>query len=380
MDHPRKILHVITTTMVGGAEMQLARLVAASDPGRYRHLVVGLGPEGPLAQDMRDAGAEVVSLGLAPTPSALPKGVASLVRLIRQQRPALVQGWMYHANLLALIAARLTGARPVTWGVFCSDMDMSQYSRGARLLFRACVHSSRLAAAIVSNTHQGVEFHAGLGYPRDTQLVIANGFDTRGYAPDPMAREQMRRELGLGPEHLLVGKVARFDPMKDHQGLLAAFAQVVEELPQARLACIGLGLEPGNPALAAALGPPLQGKVFLLGRRHDVPRWLQAMDLHVSASAFGEGLSNAVGEAMSAGLPNVVTNVGDSAVLVGDTGRVVTPGRPAALAEAVAAILSLEPAERLALGRAARERIELHYSMRAMARAYHELYEKVLAG
>ncbi len=179
--------------MVGGAEMQLARLVAASDPGLYRHVVVGLGPEGPLAQDMRAAGAEVVSLGLAPTPSALPKGVASLVRLIRQERPVLVQGWMYHANLLALIAARLTGGRPVVWGVFCPDMDMGQYSRGARLLFSACVRASRLPAAIVSNTHQGVEFHAGLGYPRRTQLVIANGFDTQGYAPDPQVREGPRR-------------------------------------------------------------------------------------------------------------------------------------------------------------------------------------------
>jgi glycosyltransferase involved in cell wall biosynthesis len=378
MPLPAKIMHVITTTMVGGAEVQLIRLIAASDPGRFEHTVVGLGLEGPLALPLRQAGAEVISLGLKPAAAALPKGVGQLVRLMGKIRPDLVQGWMYHANLLGLIAARLTGSRPVIWGVFCSDMDMSQYSAGARLLFKACVLTSKQPRAIVSNTHQGVDFHVGLGYPRATQLVIPNGFDTLAFQPDPQARAEVRAELGLGQEHLLVGKVARFDAMKDHQGLLKAFTEVVADYPQARLVTLGLDMVPDNPALKAALEPPLAGKVFLPGRRHDVPRWLQAMDLHVSASAFGEGLSNAVGEAMASGVPNLVTDVGDSARLVGDTGLVVPPGQPQALAGAIEHILAMSPQQRTELGLAARARIEEHYSLAAMAKAYHELYDRVL--
>lgn len=378
MAKPRKIMHVITTTMVGGAEVQLMRLIAASDPGRFEHTVVGLGPEGPLAQSLRQAGAEVISLGLKPTATALPKGVGQLARLIGKIRPDLVQGWMYHANLLGLIAARLTGVRPVLWGVFCSDMDMKQYSLGARLLFKACVLSAKQPGAIVSNSQVGVEFHVGLGYPRDTQLVISNGFDTENYRPDAKARAELRAQLGLSEDQVLIGNVARFDPMKDHAAMLAAAAQVAVEFPQARFITLGLDMEPGNPALAAALAPPLAGRFFLKGSQHDVPRWLAAMDLHLSSSVFGEGFSNTVGEAMAVGLPNVVTDVGDSARLVGDTGLVTASGQPGQLAAALKELLLLSGTERKNLGLLARRRIMENFSLEVMARAYQDLYYRFL--
>ncbi|MCB2226134.1 MAG: glycosyltransferase [Desulfarculaceae bacterium] len=375
---PHRILHAITTTMVGGAEIQLVRLVAASDPEHFSHTVVGLGPEGPMAEQMRQAGAEVISLGLEPKPVALLEGVRRLRAIMQDTRPELVQGWMYHANLMALMAARLSGRAPVTWGVFCSNMELAEYRATTRVLVKACAAASRWPVAIVSNSHVGVNFHAAQGYPRKSMLVIPNGFDTEGYRPDPAARAEVRAELGLGEEHLLIGKVARFDPMKDHASLFRAFREVLEQFPNARLVTLGLNMEPGNPALKEALEPPLAGRVILAGRHTGIPRWLEAMDLHVSSSAFGEGMSNAVSEAMACGVPNVVTDVGDSGRLVGETGLVVPPRDSAALAEAIKQVLAMSPDERRALGLSARRRIKEHFSLAAMARAYENLYHRFL--
>jgi glycosyltransferase involved in cell wall biosynthesis len=258
-------------------------------------------------------------------------------------------------------------------------MELDKYGPATRLLVKGCVAASKQPVAIVSNSYVGVEFHVAQGYPRSTMLVIPNGFDTEHYRPDARARAEVRSGMGLGEEHLLIGQVARFDPMKDHRSLLIAAREVVAEFPLARFVTLGLGMEPGNPHLGAALNPPLEGHFFLEGRRHDVPRWLKAMDLHVSSSAFGEGLSNAVGEAMACGVPNVVTRVGDSGRLVGDTGLVVPPRRPDALAAALKAVLSLSRDERRRLGLEARRRIEEHYSLEVMARAFHDLYHQFLA-
>jgi len=209
-------------------------------------------------------------------------------------------------------------------------------------------------------------------------VVIPNGIDTALFRPDGAARGRIRAEWGVAGEERLIGVVGRLDPMKDHATFLQAAALVAKRLAVVRFVCLGLGVEAANPALRAALEPPLAGRTHLLGRRGDVPRWLAALDLHVSSSV-GEGLSNAVAEAMAAGVPNVVTSVGDSQRLVGETGLVVPPRDPTALAAAIEDLLRL-PRQRLAeLGREARRRIEEHYSLEAMVRGFTDLYQELTA-
>ncbi|RJX31651.1 MAG: glycosyltransferase [Desulfarculus sp.] len=378
MSQPRKVLHVITTTTVGGAEVQLARLIAASDPRRFQHLVVGLTPEGLLAGEMRRAGAQVLSLDLEPS---LHKGVAGLLRLVaimRNQRPDLVQGWMYHANLMALLASRLAGVRPVIWGLRCSDMNLGLYRQGTRLLVKVCALLSRWPTAIVSNSQRGVDFHLRQGYPAQTMRVIYNGFRVPAGGDGKRLAQAPRRRLGMAKDDLLVGHMARFDPMKDHATFLEAATQVARRLRNVHFVLLGLDMTESNPALERVLNLPLAGRCHLLGRQENVTPWLAAMDLHVSSSAFGEGLSNAVGESMAAGIPNVVTQVGDNVLLVGDTGRSVPPRRPAELAQAMEDILTLPREQRLALGQRARARIQEKFSQQTMARAFDQLYEELL--
>jgi glycosyltransferase involved in cell wall biosynthesis len=378
---PLRLLHLITSTDLGGAETQLARFLAASPPGRYEHLVCGLMPAGPLARVMADAGARVTSLGLSRGPAALWRGVGAVRKLLARERPALVQTWMYHADLLGLLAARLPprpgGGAPVVWGLRCADLDLASYAPATRLVVKACAALSGRPAAIAVNSQAGLDFHQGLGYPAAKMRLIPNGFDTALFRPDASARATARAELGLNDEQVLIGQVARVDPNKDHATFIAAARLLAERAPQARFLFLGQGTEPGSPALAACEEPPLAGRCHRLGRREDVPRWLNALDVFAQSSA-SEGLPNALGEAMSVGLMCVATQAGDSALLLGQTGLLAPIRQPAALAEALAQALALDPAQRAQIGAAARQRITQGYSLAAAHQAWWELYQEVL--
>jgi glycosyltransferase involved in cell wall biosynthesis len=378
-----RLLHVITSTGVGGAETQLTRFIAASPPGRYEHLVCCLMPAGPLASAMAQAGARVTCLGLSRGPAALLRGVGAVRALLVRERPALMQTWMYHADLVGLLAAvlppRPAGGVPVVWGLRCADLDLGSYAPATRLVVKACAALSRFPAAIAVNSQAGLAFHQGLGYPAAKMRLIPNGFDTALFSPDAEARAAARAELGLGDGQVLIGHVARVDPNKDHATFLAAARLLAGRAPAARFLFIGQGTEPGSPTLAACDEPPLAGRCFRLGRREDVPRWLAALDVFAQSSC-SEGLPNALGEAMSAGVTCVATQAGDSAALLGEAGFSVPARQPQALAGALVQALDLGPAGRARMGAAARQRIEQGYSLAAAHQAWWDLYAQCLGG
>lgn len=376
-DQPRpklEILHVITTTRVGGAENQLLQLIK-NFPAGYRQMVVCLEPEGPLGEEMRKAGADrVFHLGLTAGPLALIKGLNRLAGLIHYVKPHLIQGWMYHANLLSTIAARLSGKRPVIWGIRCTDMRTEHYSTSTRLVMRACAKLAKSPKFIVANSRAGLEHHQAQDYPANRLRFIPNGIDAELYKPDPEARARLRAELGIAPNAPVAGMVARFDAMKDFATLLKSLELAARELPEAHFILAGEGVLPENPALAPAREEALAGRCHLLGRRDDIPALLPALDLHLLSSAFGEGFSNAIGEAMAAGLPNLATEVGDNRLLIEDCGRVVPPEDPGALAQGLIGMLSAPNQELAEMGQRARARIQDEFSPLAMARAYERLY------
>jgi len=366
------IAHVITTTDPGGAETQLLRLIEHSPP-ELSHRVVSLRPAGTLAPAMELVGAEVVSLELEPGPRALVGGVVRLSRLLAGWRPDVVQTWLYHADLLGGLANRGRSLPPLVWGVRNSDLDTARYSRSSRLVVWACAALSRLPRAIVVNSRAGRDWHQGLGYPGSKMRVIPNGFDTALFRPDPRAREEVRAELGIPADAVVAGRVARMDPMKDTPTLLGAARLALARQQKLHVLLVGDGMVPGAPGLSACQEPPLAGRVTLAGLRRDVHRLYAAMDLHVSSS-LSEGMPGAVGEAMASGLANLVTDAGDSARLVGNTGRVVEPGQPFLLGQALTEMAGMGQGAMKEMGRAARERIERHYAMDQMVAAYRELY------
>ncbi|MCG6941965.1 MAG: glycosyltransferase [Thiohalocapsa sp.] len=374
-----RILHVITDLSVGGAEAMLCALLSATDRSRAQPAVLSLLDGGELVGRLRDLDVPVQSAGVQP---GLRAGL-SLMRLrplIGASRPDVVQTWMYHADLLGGLAAALSTKAPVVWGLHNSDLDKRRTKLSTRAVVRVNARLSHwLPRKIISCSERAAQLHTGLGYDASKFVVIPNGIDTTLYRPAAGARSEVRRVLGVPPDALLVGMVARFDPQKDYENFVRAAAAVAGRVPSAHFLLIGRGCDEHNAELGGWLDAhrPHRNRFHLLGLRGDVPRLLQALDLCVLSSAYGEAFPLAVGEAMSAGVPCVVTDVGDAAEMVGDTGRVVPPRNAVALADAMTSVLSLGEEARQALGRAARVRIEARFDLRVIAERYQALYESL---
>ncbi|MDR3635942.1 MAG: glycosyltransferase [Isosphaeraceae bacterium] len=375
-----KILHIINSFEYGGAESMLCNLLSCVDRGRFEPAVVSLIDDLRVAGSITDAAIPLSVLGMKPgVPD--PRGVARLARLLGKVRPHLIQTWMDHSNLIGGLAARLSVRAPVVWGVHHSNHIPGLTKRTTLMTVAACARlSRRLPARIVCCSESARTAYVARGFAAERMTVIPNGFDTDVFRPNPEARAEVRRELGVASETPLVGLVARYDPFKDHANFLRAAAIVAQHLPHVRFLLCGDRIDSGNGTLMGlieALG--LQDRCHLLGPRRDVPRLHAALDLLVSSSA-SEAFPLTIGEAMACGVPCAATHVGDSAAIVGETGRVVPPGDPQALAAACEALLRLEPAEREWLGWAARQRIQDRFSLGAIAVRYEALYAALAAG
>jgi glycosyltransferase involved in cell wall biosynthesis len=369
---PITVLHLITGLDRGGAEAMLAKLVAAADPARCRMVVVSMTDEGMVGAGIRAAGVPLYTLGLRRGRPSL-TAIVRLLGVIRRERPQVLQSWLYHADLLALLASRLAPGPALAWNLRCSDMELGRYSRQIRLARRVLAMASSRPAAVIVNSEAGRRFHEELGYRPAAWAVLPNGFDTDRFRPDPVARAAWRARLGLADDAFLVGMVARVDAMKDHATFLAAAAQVAERRRDVIFLLAGRGTQ------CVAPPPILAGRLHALGERDDIAEILAALDLAVLSSAFGEGFPNVLGEAMATGVTCIATDVGDGAAIIGDTGGIVPPRDPMALAARILAWLDRDAAARRKAGEDARRRIVENFALPVIVERYQRLYER-LAG
>lgn len=361
------VAHVITGLNVGGAERMLARI--AMGGVKCRHSVIVLGELGPTGELLRSSGIEVTPLrahGLLDGALGIPRLYRELVRL----RPAVAQSWLVHANLACALAT--PPGVPLAWSVRHTLEGFDREKLATRIAVRAGALASRRARAIVYNSTAAADQHEAIGYPAAGRQVFPNGFDTAEAGLARAGRDEVRAELGLTPEALAIGLVARVHPIKNHGAFLAAGAALAAEFPRARFVLVGAGTEPGGN-LASSCPPALRARTIWLGERSDVARVTAALDIACNVS-LGEAFSNAIGEAMACAVPCVVTNVGESAAIVGETGWVAgNPGAPA-ITDALRAALAATTADRAARGAAAWRRIEDHFSVAAAVASYEHLY------
>ena len=371
-----RVVHLITVLDVGGAERQLSNLVKGSDSRGFRHVVVSMADIGPVGAELASDGFEVCCLGMARSfPS--PIGLYRLVRLLRRTKPQILHCWMYHASLLGLAVGKLVAVPRLVWGIRCSDLDFRHYRYLTRFVVGLGAPLSRHVDVIVPNSERGKKVHIAQGYDGRRMVVIANGFDPELFKPDEAARASVRRELGLSENVILVGLIARFDAMKDHETFFKAAGLLIRRLPGVHFMLAGAGVSIENAPLARMVCKNgLNGAVHLVGPRDDVPRLTAALDLGTSAS-IGEGFCNAIGEAMACAVPCVATDVGDAARIVADTGRVVPPRNPEALAAAWAELIETSPDQRRDLGQRARKRVEENFTVEKTVESYETLYREL---
>lgn len=372
-----RVLHVISGLGDGGAEAVLYRVLTADRDND--HTVVSLIDRGRYGPLLEQAGITVETVGLD-RGRVTPGGWRRLLRLVRAARPDVVQTWMYHADLLGGLAARLAGVRAVVWGVRAVDVD----PLSTRLVVAACALLSRIVPRrIVICSRESARRHLARGYARGRVVVIPNGYDTGSLRPDTAARARLREAWRVPEEYFALGMVARWDPVKGHANLAAALARLnTAGSPDWRLVLVGEGIDEANGELMAELDRAgIRDRTLLLGARTDIAQVMSALDLHVLASRT-EAFPNVVAEAMSCGTPCVVTDVGDAAYIVGDTGWVVPPRDEAALAAGLCTALAAlaVPQERLARQTAARARIEAEFSLPNVVAQYVGVWRQAAEG
>jgi glycosyltransferase involved in cell wall biosynthesis len=373
-----RVGHIITGLNTGGAEMMLCKLLSRMNREVFEAEVISLTDIGPIGKKIQALGVPVRALGMRRgVPN--PLGVLRLACWLRKGRPQIIQTWMYHADLIGGLASRLAAGSAVVWGIHHSNLEPQGSRRTTIWTARACARLSHwLPARIVCCSEASRRVHTGLGYAADKMMVILNGFDLQVYRPDPAARLSVRQELGIPEEAPLIGLVGRFDPQKDHGNFVQAAARLHAGLPEVHFLLCGDGVTWENPHLARWIeAAGIGGRCHLLGRREDIPRLNAAVDISTCSSSFGEGFPMVIGEAMACGVPCVVTDVGDLALVVGETGIVVPPRDPQALADGWRELMEMGVEKRRALGERARKRVEDHYSLARVVREYEALYKQL---
>jgi glycosyltransferase involved in cell wall biosynthesis len=369
-----RLVHVITGLKTGGAEMMLYKLLCHIDRNKFDCQVISLTDEGVIGPKIEALGIPVFSVGMR---NGLPDpiGFFRLVIQLKKHQPDIVQTWLYHADFLGGLAAKLVGVKKVIWNIRNSNIDASINKWHTRMTARICgLSSSWLADAIISNSERATQVHQALGYKKALFHQIGNGFDLARFCPDDTAKSALCKQLDVPEETQLIGLVARFDPQKNHQNFIKAAGFIAKKIVNIRFILVGTDIDRHNKQLQKWIEETRYSDHFLLlGERNDIPHINAALDIACSSS-LGESFPNAIGEAMACCVPCLVTDVGDLKKLVGDTGFVVPTNDPEALANATIELLNKPETVRQNLGKLARQRIEKSFSIKLIVSEYEQLY------
>lgn len=372
---PMRIDFLIAALEQGGAERQLVVLAKGLHARGHRVRVLTFYPGGFYAPELDAAGVPHIALGKRSRWDLLGPSLR-LRQILTEGRTELVHGYLASANLIALGSRWLGSGARVVWGVRASSRDLSRYSRVARGSSWVEEKLARQADLIIANSEAGRAAAIARGFQPDPFEVVPNGIDTARFSPSPERGKALRDAWGIKAGEVVFGLVGRVDPVKGHEVFLEASQRLASRDASARFVCVGRASRGDLERLQSLpTSRELGAKLSWIDGQSDMPPVYGAMDGLVSAS-HSEGFSNVVGEAMACGLPCVVTDVGDSARLVGDSGFVAPPRDPEALAQAMERLVA---ADRIALGVAARTRIQEHFSVDALVNRTESLLRACLA-
>jgi len=370
-----RILQLITGLGQGGAEQVVLDLAARLDRQRYQMSVCSIldvsGEQGVYVGRLKDAGVDVMSLNV--TGKLQLRRALALENLLRDLRPDILHCHMFHANVLGRRIGRRVGISNIIATVHIAERRWRPW----RFWIERSTDPLGTITVCVSNAV--LEFQAKkTRIARDRFVVIPNGIDTGRFAQPSRPPDEVRREIGVEPGAKVIGSVGRLDRQKGHRHLIRAFAAVARKAGRVELVIAGDGPELGMLRWMAERAE-CDDRVHLVGRRDDVPDLLHAFDVFVMPSIY-EGLPLALIEAMAAGVP-VVASAVDSIPEVlgaggpgGAAGRLVPPGEPGRLADAIGDALQ-DPSPECV--RRAQARAREKYDVATMVARYADLYDSI---
>lgn len=371
-----RVVHIITSTDVGGAQIMLSRYLRALGPSRKSHSVLALMAQGPISKEILDAGIPVHHFGLSPGAKSW-RAMLDLRNKLATESPDVIFGWMYHGCLAALVGRVGLRNTALVWGIHHSLADIKAEKASTRMVIRMMATLSHRVDGISYCSSASRTQHEANGYARDRARIIPNAVNATDFRPDHGARARLAKLCGISKCSQIIGTVARNHPMKDHVAMVRAIARLLADGRDVHGVLMGTG-QTNGPAQAEATVLGITNNISCLETRADVAALVPAFDAFLLSSAWGEAFPLAVAEAMAAGVPCIVTDVGDCAELVGPTGAVVPPRDLAAMARALSDILDLTPSERTAIGLAGRARVAERFSFDPYISAHETFYANAL--
>jgi glycosyltransferase involved in cell wall biosynthesis len=320
----------------------------------------------------------VWSLDLGASVGGLTSGVRRLKRLVEEVRPDLIQGWMYHANLIIGLSHIVGGRRlPILWNIRRGLDDYAQRQLRTRCVIRGNALLSSIVDGIIYCSSESKAQHEEFGFRSGCSVVFGNGFDTEKFRPRPESRREFRRKHTISDDEIVIGNIGRFDVAKGHAYLVEAFSRVLAVRPEVRLVLVGRGMDNSNDEIRSMLDRlRCRERVLLLGEQSHVETIHPAFDLYCSSS-ISEGFPNALSEAMACGVVCVTTDTGASKHLVEGIGRVVAARRVDLLADAILAALAEGSETRQVAAERGRQRIVSRYALGSVVQQYADLYSAV---
>ncbi len=374
-----KVLFIITGLGTGGAEVMLYDLLSTLNRDRFEPTVISLMDKGIFGEKIEQLDISVHCVGMSIGKPSITSALR-LIKLIKQIEPDLIQGWMYHANIAAQFSNLFADQKvPVIWSIHHSLHDLPSEKLLTQAIIRFGSYSSKYVSQVAFVSQKSQAQHHKIGYSKANSCVVPNGFDTNKFQPSAEVRQKFRQELNISESSFLIGSLARYHPMKDHANFLRAANLLLEKYPETKFVMVGEDVDYENQTLTSLIDElGIRDNVYLLGQRGDIPQITPALDILTSSSAYGEAFPLVIGEAMSCEVPCVVTDIGDSAWIVGDFGKVVPPKNSTALARAWQEMIVMDTSDRAAWGKFARDRITQNFSLVSIVDQYEKLYQNAL--
>jgi glycosyltransferase involved in cell wall biosynthesis len=346
----------------------LFKLLKYSNKKRYYHEVISLINKGIYGEKIEELGVKVHCLRLNKK-----NIISSLIKARNISKNFdVIDTWLYHADIFGFIVAKILLNKKLIWNIRHSNLDKEANKPSTLRIIKINSFLSKYVDCITYNSNKALENHIKFGYEDKNSVVIPNGFELDKFKFDLESRIRVRKELGLNEAQKAIITVGRWDIQKDYYTLLKSLNELKKHNKNFKMIMCGTNLDYSNEELTDLIDKyELRENIILLGRREDIPAILSAADIYVSSS-LGESFSNAIGEAMACELPCIVTDVGDSKLIVGDTGKVIESKDYIALYNAILSYINAKDLKEY--GEKARTRVIENYDIRYVVRLFEANY------
>ena len=363
------VTHIITGLESGGAERFLFNFLTTNLKGKIKNNVISLMSEGYYGPLFKKKKIPLKCLNMKRGEINF-QSLKNLKKILENQKPDIIQGWMYHGNVAAMIGAFMLKKKPkLSWNIRLSLEAFSQMKFNTRLAIKLGAIFSKKPDAIIYNSLRSLSQHHKIGFSMNNDFYIPNGFDINKWHPSNKMKSRIRNLLKISKKTKVIGYVGRGEDQKDLPNLFKAFDIVKKKNLDIILVAVGKNLK--KYAIDT-------DRIIFLGLRSDVQNLMKSFDIFCLSSK-AEGFPNVIGEAMLSGLPCITTDVGDAKEIVGNTGWVIPANNPLLLANCIDKVIKIKPEKLKKYSKYARQKIISKYDINHIKNEYISLYHSLLS-